>query len=270
MADIVIKKKILDTILNAEQKIVSSDLVKHVVDQLGTDRKNVKKAIKTLVASRELMYTYKLGCSFIEPAVNKPVRMSSRVVIMPRDVTFKKEAEEIVIQLQHGVSFGIGDHPTTRLAIKGIENTLLPWKKQKNIGFFTALDIGTGTGILAMLSVFLGMRRVLGIDIDPCARYEASTNVKINGLENKIAIKNLSVKDIRKQFNLITANLRYPTLKKLYPHFKRLLAPGGFLVISGVKSNEDLDLVDFFTRKHFVLESKMLEKGWAGLVLKRI
>ncbi len=270
LTDINIREKILETIFNSEQKTVSADLVKSVAGQLGTDRRSVQRVLGTLVGSRDLMYTYKLGCSFIEPSILKPVRMSSRVVIMPWGVTCEGRPEDIVIQLEHGASFGVGDHPTTRLAIKGIERALVHWKGLKKTENRTMLDIGTGTGILALVSVRLGINRALGIDIDPCAIFEARKNVKINGLTKKIAIEDIPANEICTQFNLITANLRYPSLKKMFPHINRLIAPGGSLVISGIKSNEEQELVEIYTRKYFTLAGNVSESGWAGLVFNKI
>ncbi len=270
LIDIEIKGKILESIFNGGKKIVSADLIRGVAGQLGTDRRKVQNVLSTLIVNRDLMYTYKLGCSFIEPAVNRPVRMSSRVVIMPGNTTYQEKKEDIVIMLEQGAAFGIGDHPSTRLAIKGIEKVLMDGEEQKNIKDRTMLDIGTGTGILAMVSVRLGMNRGVGIDIDPCAIFEAKTNIKINGLDQKISIKELPLEEMRKPFHLITANLRYPSLKNMFSHFKRLVAPGGSLVVSGVKSSEKKALVDLFTEKHFALHWRGAEHGWAGLAFKEI
>ncbi len=173
------------------------------------------------------------------------------------------------IDISKGASFGFGDHPTTRLAIQGIEAAL-----SENHGILKAdnsraLDIGTGSGVLAIAAVLLGIKRAVGIDIDPCARDEAQKNIKLNGLEHRIKILDTSVEDIKETYSLITANLRYPTLKRLCSHIAKITQKKGAVVVSGIKSDEVEDLLDNFTQNGFQCTWKAFEKDWAGMVLSR-
>ena len=80
----------------------------------------------------------------------------------------------------------------------------------------TVLDIGTGSGVLILTAVLGGMDGGMGIDIDSCARVEAAANVKINGLEDRIMISGQALETIDQRFSMVLANLRYPSLKKLF------------------------------------------------------
>ena len=133
------------------------------------------------------------------------------------------------------------------MAIQGIEAAL-----SENHGILKAdnsraLDIGTGSGVLAIAAVSMGIKDAVGIDIDPCARDEAQKNIKLNGLEHRINILDTSIEDIKESYFLITANLRYPTLKRLCPHIVKITQKKGAVVVSGIKSDEVEDLVNDFS-----------------------
>jgi ribosomal protein L11 methyltransferase len=184
-------------------------------------------------------------------------------------MVYKPASGDIVIDISKGASFGFGDHPTTQLAIQGIEAAL-----SENHGILKddnsrALDIGTGTGVLAIAAVLMGIKRAVGIDVDPCARDEAQKNIKLNGLEHRINILDTGVEDIKGTYSLITANLRYPTIKRLCPHIAGITQKKGAVVVSGIKSDEVEDLVNDFSKFYFTCTWKKFEKEWAGMVLSR-
>ena len=229
-------------------------------------KKPLKTVISDLVLSRELTYTYQFGCSFLEKSYEKPTRVSRRVILKPPDMVYEPASCDIVIDILKGASFGFGDHPTTRLAIQGIEAAL-----SENHGILKAdnsraLDIGTGSGVLAIAAVLMGIKRAVGIDIDPCARAEAQKNIKLNGLEHRINILDTRVEDIKETYSLITANLRYPTLKRLCPHMAGITQKKGAVVVSGIKSDEVEDLLDTFAQNGFQCTWKASEKEWVGMV----
>jgi ribosomal protein L11 methyltransferase len=130
-----------------------------------------------------------------------------------------------------------------------------------------ALDIGTGSGVLAVAAVLFGIGRAVGIDIDPCARTEAEKNVKLNCLEHRITILDAAIEDIQEPYALITANLRYPSLKRLCSHIAGILQKKGAAVVSGIATHEVEDLLDAFNRNGCRCTWQADEKGWAALVL---
>jgi ribosomal protein L11 methyltransferase len=262
-----VRREVLAMVDESKQRLTPGKLKKRLCEEKMVDASTLKAVIRDLVLSRDLKYTYQFGCSFIEKSYDRPVRISKRVVLKPPDMVFEPAFQDIVIEILKGASFGFGDHPTTRLAILGIEAAL-----SANQGILTAdnsqaLDIGTGSGVLAIAAVLLGIRRAVGIDIDPCARTEAKKNVKLNRLEHRIAILDTGVEDIKESYALIMANLRYPTLRRLCSHMDGVLQKNGAAVLSGITANEVEDLLGEFTRNGFRCTWKAEEKGWAGMVL---
>jgi ribosomal protein L11 methyltransferase len=264
-----LRQSVLNIVYASEERLTPVQLEKMIVEHFSIKKEKVKTVIKSLVADRDLVYTYQFGSSFLEKSFNIPTRISKRIVLKPPGLMYKPTSGEKVIELLQGASFGTGDHPSTRLAVRGIESVLS--KKD----FFTknkksfALDIGTGSGVLAMVAVLLGVERAVGIDIDPCARAEAKENIKLNHLEHQIKIYDWDAERIEETCSLISANLRYPTLKRLASRMMELTGKNGAIVVSGIKMEEINHLVDIFTDKGFKLSWKECEKNWAGLVFDR-
>lgn len=264
-----LRQGVLNIVNASENRLTPGQLEKMIVEHFSIKKEKVKTVIKGLVADRELVYTYHFGSTFLEKSFNNPTRISKRIVLKPPGMMYRPTSDEKVIKLQQGASFGIGDHPSTRLAVRGIESVLA--KKDffaKNQESF-ALDIGTGSGVLAMVAVLLGIERAVGIDIDPCARAEAKENIKLNRLEHQIKIHDWNTERIDETCSLISANLRYPTLKRLASHMMEQTGNNGAIVVSGIKTEEINYLVDIFTEKGFKLSWKECEKNWAGLVFDR-
>jgi ribosomal protein L11 methyltransferase len=262
-----IRRKVLAMVEESSRRLTPGELRKRLSVKINGDEKTLKTVISDLVLSRELTYTYQFGCSFLEKSYEKPMRVSKRVVLKPPGMVYDSSSGDIVIDILKGISFGFGDHPTTRLAIQGMEAALSVNHDILKADNSLALDIGTGSGVLAIAAVLIGIKRAVGIDIDACARAEAQKNIKLNGLEHRINILDTRVEDITETYSLITANLRYPTLKRLCPHMSGITQKKGAVVVSGIKSEEVEDLLDTFAQNGFQCIWKAEEKGWAGMVL---
>jgi ribosomal protein L11 methyltransferase len=265
----VICRELLAIVDASYQRMTPGELEKRLSVKFPVDKKTVKAAIRYLVLNRKLNYTYQFGCSFLEKSYEKPTRISRRVVLKPPGLAYETAPRDVVIEILKGASFGFGDHPTTRLAVQGIEAALFGKQGDINTDDGRALDIGTGSGVLAMAAVKLGFKKAVGIDIDPCARAEAIKNIRLNHLERQIKILDIEIQDIEENFSLITANLRYPTLKRLRPHITGILEKNGVVVVSGIKTDEVEDLLNDFSETNFTCTWKAFEKDWAGMVLSR-
>lgn len=235
----------------------------------GLTKKNVSVALKEMVANGDLVYTYEFGTSFLEPSFEKPVRVSDHVVIKPERFTFYPRQDDVVITLQKGVAFGSGRHPTSRLAIRGIEAVLLNNGVVKNERHPKALDIGTGSGILAIVSLLMGMEKAVGIDTDPCARSEAMQNIRLNNLMDSVTIDIRPLESIHETFYLVLANLRFPTLMKICGHISKIVDGGGFIVVSGLKENETGPAKQAYEKSSMKMVKTFEEKGWASLVFQK-
>ncbi|MBU4345150.1 MAG: 50S ribosomal protein L11 methyltransferase [Desulfobacteraceae bacterium] len=264
-----IKHKVAETVFESDKHLTQLDIEKELANRYFYPKKQIKQAIKVLVAEQTLAYTYKYGHSFLEKSFNKPVRISKRIVIKPPGIAYRREPGDLVIELLRGVSFGNGEHPTTRLAIRGVEHALSSDKFLRDEQNTFALDIGTGSGVLVIAAVLLGINRAIGIDIDSVARSEAKKNISLNNLSNRISIHNRSLDDINQQFSLIIANLRYPTLKKLYSLLDLITEQQAAVVLSGLKTSEMPDVQKLYTQKFFKLESSEVEKGWGAMVFEK-
>jgi len=261
-----IRQKVFETVSESKKKLTYGELEKRLSQKFAVHKKVLKRAISELVADRQLVYTYNFGCSFLEQSFNKPTRISKRVVLKPPGMRYTPKSDEVVIVIPQGASFGSGEHPTTRLAVRGIEAALSGKNCFVKTNHTRALDIGTGSGILAIAAVSLGVKNALGIDIDPCSRSEAGKNIILNNMEDQIQVLDRNIENINEKFSLITANLRYPTLKRLCSHISKITEKPGMVVVSGIKTDEVTDILNSYTRKGFRCSWEAVEKDWAGLV----
>jgi len=227
----------------------------------------VQEAIRELVASGALAYTAEYGRTFLEPSFDRPVRVSERIVLTPPDRDVPPGPGEIVVRLRPGAAFGVGRHPTTRLSLRGIEFALSGDGAARPRAGSRVLDIGTGSGVLAIAAVKLGIENGVGLDIDPCAVAEASHNVMLNGLAGRIAISDRGLEGLEGVFSLVVANLRLPTLARLAAAIAALTMPGGALVVSGVQQEEQAAVCAAYGRQRFECAWSVAEDRWVGLVL---
>ena len=264
-----VRQEALRVVAESTARITPSVLEKKLIEDHGLTKKQMKTVIRGLVSDGELAYTYEFGSTFLELSFNKPVRVSKHVVLKPPDHHFQPQSQDVVIQIKPGAAFGDGRHPTSRLAVRGIETVLKEFKLDINPDQCRVLDIGTGSGILVLTAVKMGFHEGVGIDIDPAARSEAIENVSLNRLAGQIEISDQYLESIEGPFNLVTANLRYPTLKKICSCLRQITQPNGFIVFSGIRSHESADLIKAYGRKNFEFLWQDETHDWAGVAFKR-
>ena len=232
----------------------------------GRSRRWARSAVAGLVAGGELAYREQHGHTIIEPSFDRPVRFSPHVVVRPPGTAFAPAAGEVVVRLAHGASFGTGQHPTTRLSVRGIDMALTELGLVAGMAAAAVLDVGTGSGILAVAAMLLGVGRGVGVDIDPCAVDEARRNAALNGLSDRLSVGAMSIGEIDGPFALITANLRFPTLRQIFPEMLRLSAPRAAWVISGIRPEEIRPLREHYAAAGVACLWEAVEKDWAALV----
>jgi ribosomal protein L11 methyltransferase len=263
----------LTFVCDSERKVSHSALKKHIAHRFKTSDRVAQKIISHLVANGELSYTYEYGSSFLQASFYQPLRVGTLMYLLPPG--WQKPAPEngISLRVQSGAAFGCGRHPTTRLSLRGIENVFLIYRKHWRAGSRTqALDIGTGSGILAIAALRFGIDRAIGIDRDACARAEAAQNAALNDLGGRFEVIDKPLHHLHptEPFNLIMANLRYPTLLSLRETMTYLLVPDGALILSGVKRNEKAGILSAYADSGFKCCWSDEEKGWVGMVLRRL
>lgn len=167
------------------------------------------------------------------------------------------------IRIDPGMAFGTGTHATTQIAAYLIKKTLL------NHSASMALDVGTGTGILAILTERLGVQTVIGIDIDAECIRVANENIKLNQTVSTI-IESTQLDEIDGHFDLIIANIIDGVLIKLKDDLIRKLNLNGYLVVSGILAeNEDRFFTYFIEALSLQVETRVEKEGWIGFCLKR-
>jgi len=261
-----IKSAALQTVMDSCSRVTPLELENRLLAHHPFCRREIKRCVRELVSAGELTYTYHFGCSFLERSFNRPVRISRRIVLLPFGTTYMGKSDDVLVHLRSGAAFGLGDHPTTRLALRAIDDVMIEKKLLFQESPVHVLDIGTGTGVLGIAALKLGADHAVCMDIDPCAIAEAKTNARINSLSHRIRIDSGTLKNIVERFHLIIANLRYPTLMSLYPDAERLLHDGGLVVLSGFKDIEQDDIENRYIRGGFKTWRFDLEKTWACIV----
>jgi ribosomal protein L11 methyltransferase len=161
----------------------------------------------------------------------EPLAIGRRWLVVP-PWRSRREPERIQIVIQPGQAFGTGHHPSTYGVLSLIEELCA----ERN--FTTALDVGTGSGILAIAMKKMGVRDVMAIDIDPTALENARENAALNGLATAIRFSAVPLRSIRRKFDFITANILSSVLIDLKPRLLARLAPHGRLVLAGILNRE--------------------------------
>jgi ribosomal protein L11 methyltransferase len=197
----------------------------------------------------------------------KPLRVCTGIVVCPTWEEYEPREGERILKLDPGQAFGTGGHASTRLCLKALE-TLDERVEEKSFLFSRVLDVGTGSGILALTAALLGAESVLAIDNDPLAVEAARNHVDLNGLEQTIQVELATPETVKGPFSLILANLTLNDLLPLTPVFQRLLQPGGILVTSGVLSDQVSALIKGIGRRQLVFFRQELDEEWACVLFQ--
>ena len=168
----------------------------------------------------------------------RPTKVGERIVVKPGWEEYEADEGELVIEMDPGMAFGSGLHETTSMCIKALEKDLGDGSERSYDPSrypIKVLDVGTGTGILAMAAVLLGADEALGIDIDDEAVRVANENIVKNGLEGRISIRRGNLMDgIDYEPDVIVANLMADLVIMLSPAAAKQLKPGGIYITSGI------------------------------------
>ena len=155
------------------------------------------------------------------------LRLGRQLRIVPSWISYTPEPEDVVINLDPGMAFGTGVHPSTQLCLQALEELVRPGAR--------VLDVGTGSGILAIAAAKLGAAEVLAIDIDRLAVQTARENIARNAVGNVVQVLHGSIDGPpRGSFNGVLANILAETIASLAPELARHVASSGWLVASGI------------------------------------
>ncbi len=191
----------------------------------------------------------------------EPVAVSPRVWLVPAWSSPPPGARGTVLWIDPGMAFGAGDHPTTRLCLRIVEALAAGGGVPAPV-----LDVGTGTGVLALATAALGARRVDALDIDPFGFAACRRNARRNRLEGRVRPLLLSLDLVEAAYPLILANLVAGQLEALAGDLRRLLRPGGRLVVSGFQVDEERRVLEALD---LAVEERGVEDGWLALTLAK-
>ncbi len=217
----------------------------------------------------------------------RPLRIGRRLVIRPSWERTPKKEDDIVVELDPGMAFGTGQHPTTRMCLELLEEALERFRvhspglsgrnlKTTNYELRTmnrhpaVLDLGTGSGLLAIAAFRLGAGTVLALDTDRVACETASENIRRNGGGGRIVVKQGSLELAgRRTFDVVLANLTAEGLMGLAPCLARSLRPMGRLITSGILRKQERVVAARFRQCGMALEQVRRGSGWVGLMFRR-
>ena len=186
------------------------------------------------------------------------------LVIKPSWEAYQPQPGQHVLELDPGMAFGTGQHASTRMALVLLARAL------RDAPCPRALDVGTGTGILAMASAAFGAGKVLAVDNDHEAVTVARENIAINRMEAVIEVGGTPAEAIEGQYQLVLANIVHDVLVELAPTLTRLTAPGGCLVLAGILAGAQEDnIIAVYGQLGCRLVERQHQDEWAALLLKK-
>lgn len=200
----------------------------------------------------------------------KPARIGERIVVKPGWEEYDPEPGDLVIEMDPGMAFGSGLHETTSLCIRALEKYIPQLRKSRRPEGIKVLDVGTGTGILAIAAALLGADDCLGIDIDGEAVRVASENVENNGLAGTIAIAEGDLTEgVEYDADIIVANLMADLVIRLTPAAAVHLKPGGIYITSGILDIKEDVCVQAIREAGFEILEVMQDGEWRAVAAKR-
>jgi ribosomal protein L11 methyltransferase len=191
----------------------------------------------------------------------KPIPVGERLWIQPTWESGEPPAERVRIWLDPGMAFGTGTHPTTRLCLEVLDRTIQGGER--------VLDIGCGSGILAIAAVLLGAREAEGVDIDPTAVRVAQENSRLNQVSAAARFQTGICSDLRGPADVIVANIVADIIVEILPCVAERLTPAGLFVASGIIRERLQDVENAADQHGFRIESVLTDGDWVALTARR-
>lgn len=190
------------------------------------------------------------------------LHIGRRLVIVPTWREYTAQSLEAVIYLDPGMAFGTGLHPTTRGCLERLEDVIRPGQQ--------VLDVGTGSGILALAAARLGAERILALEIDPVAVQAASANVDLNGLGHVITVTEGSLPPAGdRRFDVVVANIIARIIADLAVPLAESLHPGGVLITSGIIAERQEMVLGRLADAGLTLSRQDADGDWITLTLTK-
>ena len=192
-----------------------------------------------------------------------PVRVTRFLTVVPSWIDYEKEQnDELLIELDPGLAFGTGTHPTTQLSLTALEQTIR--------GNESVLDVGTGSGVLSIASKLLGASKVTAFDIDEMATRVAKENIALNPTIGEIEVyENNLLVGVDQKSDLIVANILAEILLQMPEDAYRNLKDDGSLILSGIIESKANEVKEAYEKAGFTLVERMTMKEWNCFIMKK-
>ena len=191
----------------------------------------------------------------------KPFRVGRHLVVRPVWEKYEPQAGDKIISIDPGMAFGNGTHETTSMCLGLVEDYIKPG--------YEVLDVGTGSGILAIASVLMGAQSALGIDLDPVAVRVANENIERNGLSGRVhAQVGDLVKGIDTQADVVFANIIADAVILLSRAVRAHMKPGGVFICSGIILEREQDVLDALAEAGFTVDRIEHRGEWSAIAAR--
>ncbi|KAA0836608.1 50S ribosomal protein L11 methyltransferase [Bacillus paralicheniformis] len=192
-----------------------------------------------------------------------PVKISEKFTIVPTWEEYTPvHTDELIIEMDPGMAFGTGTHPTTVLCIQALER----YVKEGD----SVVDVGTGTGILSIASAMLRAKQVEGYDLDPVAVESARLNSKLNKVSDHIEIKQNNLLDgVEGEKDVIVANILAEVILRFTDQAYSLLKDGGYFITSGIIQQKKQEVKDALVKEGFTIVEVLSMEDWVSIIAKK-
>lgn len=195
-------------------------------------------------------------------AFYKPEKIGERIVVKPSWEDYETQKDDLVVEMDPGMAFGTGNHATTAMCIRALEEYVFPNA--------TVLDIGTGSGILAVTAAKLGAGKVLAVDHDPISIDATQKNVTLNKVDDRVSVLQGDLASgIEEKADIIVANIIADVIMRLIPQTLSLLEKNAVFIASGIIKDRLRDVEEVLKEYKFSIEKVMTEGEWVVVVSRR-
>ncbi|GLC88557.1 50S ribosomal protein L11 methyltransferase [Lysinibacillus piscis] len=192
-----------------------------------------------------------------------PVKISERFTIVPtwEDYT-PVSTDELIIELDPGMAFGTGTHPTTVMCLQGLEKIV----KADN----TVVDVGTGSGVLSVGAALLGAKSVHALDLDEVAVRSAKENVTLNKVDDQVTVYHGNLLDtVKEPADVVVANILADIIISFTDDAFSIVKPGGYYITSGIIGAKRDEVKAALQASGFVIEEVLLMEDWVAIIARR-
>jgi len=201
----------------------------------------------------------------------KPSRIGRRIIIKPTWEEWDSSEDAIILEIDPGMAFGTGTHPTSRLCLETMERIYFreaPFNSSDIITHSDFLDVGTGSGILAIGAAKFGAERIVALDIDPKAVSIAEQNLELNHVRDIVSVSTVPLSEITGSFAVIAANILAEELVRMAKDLVGKLRKGGFLILSGILTEKEGAVINGFAGFPLNLVETTREGEWSCITFR--